>query len=401
MKKMVDDKEVEITTYQHDHKNEILVKDVESGICSLFYKGVLKMKWKEEGGKKTGGITEYEMGKALRSVNYGWLDGQEHRHIENNENGLELVIYVGKENHVIYRGEYDNVLSMKREGKGIEYDEKSERVLRCGKWKDDELFQVIQEFESEEVMIEYKVEEGEENASMLNRHPVYEGEYVFDEATSEAVRHGRGYEIDVNTGCAMREGKWENGQLVEKVNDLYDGWYRGTKCGYTVNWGLTVEDKKVEIKNLNDWKNVDLRVTELVIPSSCCNDAEFTSFDVSGLKWLKSIEIASSSCQNVNEVKLIGMKRLEKVVIGDSCFKKNDGSFYLRQCPVMKELRIGIESFRYYVRCEFEDLPSLEKIVMGNLQPQSMCNCFYNASLELKSMGRMGVIDRIASVEMG
>ena len=32
-------------------------------------------------------------------------------------------------------------------------------------------------------------------------------------------------------------------------------------------------------------------MTELVIPANCCNEAEWSVLDVSGLKWLKSLEI--------------------------------------------------------------------------------------------------------------
>ena len=46
-------------------------------------------------------------------------------------------------------------------------------------------------------------------------------------------------------------------------------------------------------------------VTELVIPSKCCNEAGWTVFDVSELKRLKSIEIGDECFENVDEVKLI------------------------------------------------------------------------------------------------
>ena len=46
-----------------------------------------------------------------------------------------------------------------------------------------------------------------------------------------------------------------------------------------------------------------LRVTELVIPSNCCNETDFSLLDMSELKWLKSIEIGNECFENVNEVK--------------------------------------------------------------------------------------------------
>ena len=386
-KKTVNNEEVEIVMYQGEHCDEYLVREVKSGRCSLFYKGIVKLSWKEVNGIRTGGFTLYEKGKALRSEDWNQLGGKEHRCIDNCKNGLELVI---EGDGVVYRGGFDDVESMKREGRGMEYDEKSGRVLRCGVWKNDELFQIEKECESEEVMIEYAIEEGKENVSLLNRHPVYEGGYVFDEEKREVLRNGYGCEIDINTGMAMREGTWERGVLKESV-ELFEGWYVKVEGNEVFDWGLKVEDLKVEIHNWNEWKNVNKRVTELVIPANCCNEAEWSVFDVSGLKWLKSIAIGDECFENVNEVKLIGLNELERVVIGMNSFtkKKNNAGndptrhFYLKNCERLRELKMGHHSFSDYSVCEIENVPSLEVIEMGELN-EGGGNFFY-ASLELKS----------------
>ena len=112
-KKTVEDVEVEIVTYQGEHCDEYLVRDVKSGRCSLFYKGILKLSWKEVNGVRIGGFIVYEKGKALRSEDWNGLGGKEHRCIENSKHGLELVI---EGNGVVYRGGFDDVESMKREG---------------------------------------------------------------------------------------------------------------------------------------------------------------------------------------------------------------------------------------------------------------------------------------------
>ena len=380
-KRVVDGKEVEIVTYQGEHCDEYLVREVKSGRCSLFYKGILQLSWKEVNGVRAGGFTVYEKGKAMRSEDWNQLGGKEHRCIENCKNGLELVV---EGNGVVYRGGFDDVESMKREGRGMEFDEKSGRVLRCGVWKNDELFQIEKECESEEVMIEYAIEEGMENVSVLSRHPVYEGGYVFDE---EILRHGYGCEIDVNTGIAVKEGTWERGELKESV-ELFDGWYVKREENDPFDWGL-----KVEIHNWNEWKNVNERVTQLVIPSNCCNEEEWSVFDVSGLKWLKSIVIGDECFENVNEVKLMGMNRLERVEIGKNSFTKCKRDwprntyatrhFNLKNCERLRELKMGRYSFADYFVCEIESVPSLEVIEMGELNEGS--RNFYHASLELKS----------------
>ena len=385
-KRTVDGEEVEIVTYQGEHYDEYLVREVKSGRCSLFYKGIVKLSWKEVNGIRTGGFTLYEKGKALRSEDWKGLDGKEQRSIENCKNGLELIV---KENGVVYRGRFDDVDSMKREGRGMEFDETNGRVLRCGVWKNDELFQITRECEDEEVMIEYAIDEGMENVSLLNRHPVYEGGYVFDEEKREVLRNGYGCEIE--GGVAVREGTWERGVLKESV-ELFDGWYVKVEGSEVLRMeDSVVEDMRVEIHSWNGWENVNERVTELVIPSKCCNEEKWRVFDVSELKWLKSIKIGDECFENVNEVKLIGMNQLKSVAIGENSFTKKKGSygddpnrhFYLKNCERLRELKMGRYSFSDYSVCEIENVPSLEVIEMGELNERSY-NFFY-ASLELKS----------------
>ena len=386
-KRVANGEEVEIVTYQGEHCDEYLVREVKSGRCSLFYKGIIRMNWKEVNGVRTGGFTMYEKGKALRSEDWNRLGGKERRCIENCKHGLELVV---EENGVVYRGGFDDVESMKREGRGMEFDETSGRVLRCGMWKNDELFQIEKECESEEVMIEYVVEEGKENVSLLNRHPVYEGGYVFDKEKREVLRNGYGYEIDFNTGTAIREGVWDKGVLKENV-ELFDGWYVKREGSDVLQLdSLRVIDLKAEIRNWNEWKNVNKRVTELVISSKCCNEAGWNVFDVSELKCLKRIVIGDECFKNVDEVKLIGMSILERVIIGKNSFRKKNGlmndfsrHFYLKNCRRLRELKMGRYSFSDYTVCEIENVDSLEVIEMGELNEDSVN--FWYTSLELKS----------------
>ena len=385
-RKRVNCGEIETVMYQGEHCDQYLLRDIETGRCSLFYKGILKLSWKEVNGVRVGGFTVYEKGKALRSQDWNGLAGREKRCIENCKNGSELVI---EGNGVVYRGGFDDMESMKREGRGMEFDEKSGRVLRCGVWKNDELFQIERECESEDVMIEYAIDEGMENVSLLNRYPVYEGGYVFDGEKREVLRNGYGCEIE--GGVAVREGKWERGMLKESTELFNDCYVKRDVSELLQLDSLRVKDMRVEIHSWNEWESVSKRVTELVIPSKCCNEVEWNVFDVSGLKWLKSIEIGDECFENVNEVKLIGLNRLESVVIGkNSCTKQKnskpeynvDRHFYLKNCERLRELKMGCYSFSDYSVCVIENAPSLEVIEMGNANEESYN--FYHASLELK-----------------
>ena len=59
-------------TFQGEHSDEYLVREEKSGRCSLFYKGILKLSWKEVNGVNVGGFTLYEKGKAMIRENWTW-----------------------------------------------------------------------------------------------------------------------------------------------------------------------------------------------------------------------------------------------------------------------------------------------------------------------------------------
>ena len=156
---------------------------------------------------------------------------------------------------------------------------------------------------------------------------------------------------------------------------------------------ITWKRNRVEIHNWGEWEHVDKRVTELVIPSKCCNEGEWRVFDVSELRGLKRIKIGDECFENVNEVKLIGLHALERVLIGKKSFTKNKNGagkdpnrhFYLKDCERLKELKMGCCSFNDFTVCEIANVPSLEVIEMGEVDEYSFNFC--HASLKLKSDG--------------
>ena len=416
-RKMVGGNAVEIIPYQGVHCDEYLMREVKSGRCSLFYKGILQLSWKEIDNKKSGGFTVYEKGKAIRSQDWDGLGGKEYRYMENSKNGLELVV---EGSGVIYRGGFDNVESMKREGRGVEFDEKSGRVLRCGVWRNDELFQVIQEFESEDVMIEYEVDEGEENVSVLNRHPVYEGGYVFDEEKKEYVRHGEGCEIDVNTGCALREGKWETGKLVESM-DLFDGWYVKMDKNDVLDWrrqmeihNLTVEysvgnensvdirgsisehlspvynsynngedgDHKDDDRNGEERNEMQENNSQVIQYSSITKAAEISK-DCENIRFMKcpdlggflsftqcsnsllSVVIDDDSLNNATYVSFMSLNKLKSITIGSRSLTKATW-LKIMNCGNLESLKIGPESFRNATILKVTDCSNLKSISVGD-----------------------------------
>ena len=391
-RKSVKGREFEVTTFQGEHCDEYAVKEEKSGECCLYRKGVLELSWREENGHRTGGFTVYEKGKALGKENWlSVLSGEERRYIENNVKELRMIIRRGEENRVVYRGGFDNEESLKREGEGYAYDEESGRVLIHGVWRNDELFQIFQEFEDENEMIEYEVIKGEENVSVLNRRPVYEGGYTYNELSDKYVRHGKGNEINLSSGVAKSECEWSNGELMDRV-ELFGGWYVKGREEDSLRTGA-VETGSADVHNEVEWNSLNRNVFEIVVSSNCCNKKSMKVLDLSELKCLKRIEIGNECFENVNEVKVIGLNNLESVVIGMNSFTKYKNTwivtsdpnrhFYVKNCPKLKSLKMGRYSFSDYRVCEIGSVDALEVIEMGELNEKS-ANFDY-ASLELKS----------------
>ena len=389
VRKKVDEKDFVITTFQGEHSDEYVVKEESSGDCRLFRKGVLELSWREENGRKVDKFTLYEKGRVLRKESWksAW-NREEHRYVEDCKGTMQMIIRRGEENHVVYRGGFDDEESLKREGEGYAYDEKSGRVLVHGVWKNDELLQILQEFESENEMIEYEVSEGE-NVSVLNRRPVYTGSYVFDESKNEYLRNGKGNEIDLNSGVATSECEWSNGVLKDRV-ELFGGWYVKGREEDSLRVNAT-GPLRLRVSNELKWSALNKCVTDVIVSSHCCNES-VKMLDLSELKCLKRIEIGDDCFTSVSEVKLTGLQ-LESVVIGMNSFTKhkndigNDPNrhFYVKNCPSLKELKVGRYSFSDYSVCEIEDTPALETIQIGDLGEEG-CENFHDASLQLKGV---------------
>ena len=263
-------------------------------------------------------------------------------------------------------------------------------MLIHGVWKNDELFQILQEFESENEMIEYEVTGGMENVSVLNRRPVYEGGYTYNESSEKYVRHGKGNEIDLSSGVATSECEWSNGKLKDRV-ELFGGWYVKGREEDSLRAGV-VETRSADVHNEVEWNSLNKSMFEIVVSSNCCNERSIALLDLSELRYLKRVEIGDECFENVNEVKVIGLNNLESMEIGMNSFTKNKNSagydftrhFYLKDCPHLKSLKMGRFSFSDYNVIEIENVDALEEIEMGDVKEWS-CNFRY-ASLELKSI---------------
>ena len=392
----VDEKEYEIQKYQGEHKNEYLISEMKDGKvegrCELFENGILRLSWMMKDGQRIGRISEYEKGKAL--FKEGWesvLGEGDHRMIENNEEGLKMVIY-DRNDKMIYRGEFDEELN--RHGKGIEYDENG-KLKYEGYWNKGELMRIVREFKEDE-MIEY---DKCNNSDVLNRIPFYIGGYNI--VNGEFKRNGMGYLIDRKNGTAIRESEWSNGKEVNGI-ELFDGWYvngmnESIRCVLNneqptvVVDDVLISDKQIEIHDLIELNELHILVTDLVICSNSCN--ELTSLNLNEYRYLKSIGIGHDCFENVDLFKIDGLNELKSLIIGvDSFTHMKSGnwnnnksinearSFSILNCAELESIEIGECSFS---DCgggfELKNLPKLSTILIGEIGSDSynFCRCSF------------------------
>ena len=424
--------EYEVTLYQGDHSNEYLLSEMKDGKvegrCLLFNRGILSLAWMMKNGKRIGGVTEYENGKAIQIESWNSIlgnGGRDRRIVENCIDGMVMTIRRKCEDlnyeMIIYRGEFDE--EMNRDGYGMEYDAENGKERIEGYWSKDKLIRITREFDADNnQMIEYALSDDKDNVDLLSRIPIYIGGYCI--MNGKFVRHGIGYLIDEKSGAAIRESEWENGEEVNIGFNLHEGWYV-VKMEDNIENGSNSEDpieindegfvegqnddsieinnedfsegknensviisnednqvnvptKRIEIYNRSELNELNLKVTELVICSNTCN--ELNVFCLNKFKWLESLEIGDNCFEHVHTFKIYGLNHLKTVTIGKKSFTQkkdrsgNDKSksFHIRNCPLIESIVIGEYSFSDYAgEFELKNLPQLQFIKIGVCDEES------------------------------
>ena len=205
--------------YQGEHEDDYSLK--RDGRVCVFHNGILKMTYEvDEEDSGIGDFTRFENGRVAFVQSFeDILDKHNFNRIVNHCRGERMEIYSYETGKLIYHGEFND--RREREGRGIEYDGKSDRMLFEGIWKENKLVEIIRKIEGN-IMTEFK--RNGDNTIASNRIPVFVGEFVYDEEKEAFIRNGRGYWIDEETRIATREVEWKDGVEVSG-RDLVDGWY--------------------------------------------------------------------------------------------------------------------------------------------------------------------------------
>ena len=207
-------------------------------------------------------------------------------------------------------------------------------------------------------------------------------------------------DIPVLTKCVflsafkcVEDVKMENAGKFENVKELKEAIER--KERKEAEEAALMAKKNPVICNRKDWEGIVPSLVEVVVvKNNCCKDDDIRVLDLSGFVNLRELKVGDWCFNKVEELKLIGLKCLERVVTGYACFVKlpysaaygrdDKRNFYLKNCPKLKSLKMGRFSFYDYSVIEIENVDALEVIEIGDLNDWS--NCFYHASLELKSI---------------
>ena len=440
--------EYEVTLYQGDHSNEYLLSEMKDGKvegrCLLFNRGILSLSWMMKNGKRIGEITEYENGKALRKEKWNSIlgnGGRDRRMIENSKEGLIMTIRGtcknGEDNHVIYRGEFDE--EMNRDGFGMEYDAENGKEKIEGYWFEDKLIRITREFDAENnQMIEYALIDDEmDNMDLLSRIPIYIGGYGIE--NGKYVRHGIGYLIDEESGTAIRESEWENGkEKKESGIDLHEGWYvvkmednfesasssedpidvsdedfnngqnedsieiynedfsEGKNENSVIisneDNQVNVPTKRIEVYNRSELNKLDLNVTDLLI---CPNySGGLNEFNLNQFEWLQSLGICGECFCSVQTFKIDGLNHLKTIKIGKNSFTQSmyslisdnrSESFHILNCESLESIQIGERSFSDFAgEFELKNLPKLQSIQIGTIGSNS--GNFFFSSFVIQSI---------------
>ena len=413
--------EYEVTLYQGNHSSEYLLSEMKEGQvegrCQLFNRGILSLAWMMKNGKRVGGVTEYENGKAIQKEGWDSLlgnDSGDRRIIENSKEGLIMTIRrkceedeengEDEDGCVIYRGGFDE--EMNRDGYGIEYDIDNGKEKIEGYWSKDKLIRMIREFDTDNnQMIEYAENEDndESNVELLNRIPIYIGGYSIE--NGKYVRNGVGYLIDESSGTANRESEWENGKEKKECGtDLYEGWYvkgmsesirsvlkNENPSEMKTKPVVNVPAKRIEIHDSSELNAMDLKVTKLVICSDSCNDLD--ELNLNKFEWLESIEIGDNCFESVESFQIDGLNRLKTIKIGTNSFTQvkntygddESKSFHILNCESLESIQIGECSFSDYAGdFELKNLPQLQSISIGNIGSYSYNFC--NSSFVIRGI---------------
>ena len=357
--------ELQIQYFQGAHSSEYLLMEIwngkHNGKMELYKNGTVYLSWKEEDNVRYGDFVVYRQGRVYMVQSWdNYFHDLEYYQIIYNKRGQELQIVDTVTKNVIYRGEYN--ANKEKHGYGFVYDNQTGLIQYTGKFKNNNLVYIHQEFDGE-TMTEY-VEEKNSNIDILKRTPYYCGSYVFNEKLNRFVKHGLGYLIDSGTRKAKYEVEYENDKELKRVIMSKTGvfsWNTETDT-QPVNHN-PVEEKTVEYSmvlssTFHSLESIRLSLHFLTISSYSFNQENDKSLKLVSFPLLERIVIENHCFCNASSLQIDGLSNLESFSVGDNCFgslkslSNSNGVFQLTNCGCLKTVQIGKQSFSSFSTCE-------------------------------------------------
>lgn len=313
------------------------------GKARLFDRGMVKLEWDYVDGKRQQEITVYDKGKALYCERWDSVDNNDcnTRIIVNTCESKRMYIIDRDKGTVNYEGEYDEI-TWNREGYGYTYNATGELVSYC-KFMNDEVFHIINEIEGDQ-MIEYDVSSHESNIAGDKRHPVYCGEYLFD---NQLYRHGKGCLIDSTTGKVAWEGQWDHGTIGKEGKLLTDGWY--TTPVEIKRKGKSLKETP-KVSPAFNWQLSKVIVTDAL---EDCQDISLTG------SYLNEFIVPDGMLPVLLSLRIESCNRLTLIKIGDKCCPQTS-RFEVSKCSSLETITIGKESFNNHP--QWKSFPTVVRI---------------------------------------
>ena len=361
--------QLKIQYFQGSHSSEYLLMEIfdgkHNGKMELYKNGTVYLSWKEENNVRYGDFVVYKQGRAYMEQSWdNYFHDLEYYQILYNKRGQELQIVDTITKNVIYRGEYN--ANKEKHGYGFVFDNQTGLIQYTGKFKNNTLVYIHQEFDGE-TMTEY-IEDRNSNLDILKRIPNYCGSYVFNEKLNRYVKHGIGYLIDSGTRKAKYEVEYDNDKEVKRVIMSKAGLYAWNTDEDTQPSNHTpVEENAVEYSmvlssTFHPLESIRLSLHFLSISSFSFNQENDNAIKLVSYPLLEKIVIENQCFCNANSLQIDGLSNLESIVVGDKCFGSHDklsnsnGVFQLTNCGCLKSVQIGKLSFSTFATCEMRSM---------------------------------------------
>ena len=258
-----------------------------------------------------------------------------------------------KNNHVIYRGEMNELFD--HDGKGIEYDENG-KIVYDGEWRNGRFHGYGKKHENGQLVYEGEWKSGLPDGKGVyfeNGKKKYKGRWV----KGQINIHGNKWFIFANrkieTLLPMKEKTLhtfnKSSKSVDSLNDIWASLISRIKCACWILVCILIPilvillvhgivlffSKTVTVHNLYEFALAKPFVNHLIIEEGCGNN-KHDDLKLSGYKILKSLTIRKHSFQNVKSLEISNNPLLDSIYIENRGLNDERAFLYLSDFVIIR-----------------------------------------------------------------